>query len=241
MKRILIIAISGTGGFLVGILAHSQLAGRPGTMGPETRQAGLPSSGRLGAESTAIRIEPIPSTGDSREADLVLQEQGGTRHRWQLGSIWQVHWPEVPINGITLGDAQAWWLSWPVGSGTGLSVYNGAVVWFPERSEPAFWHGVWRRTDSYLDDVGYEYEYSTELLIWAYDQGQPRLRVRVQGESKQDGKIFEVFSCVPRRMSDGRWLFVVEDLYRQEAVNRLLRVKCLGGVHGQLRSFLPAE
>jgi hypothetical protein len=240
MKKTAIVAISGTMGFLLGILAHSQLAARPGTMGRETGRGAVASSERPGPASTTVRLEPIPSAGDSREADLVLQKQGRTSRRWPLGSIWMDDWGQVPVNRIAVGNTQTWWVSWRVGSGTGLSQHDGAVVWFPERCEPAFWQGTWTRTESFLDGVGYEYEYSTELWARPNDEARIRLHVQVRGESNQDGKLFEFFLCVPRRMADGRWVFVVDDGYRQ-TVNRLLGVGYLEGVHDQLRCFLPAE
>ncbi len=239
MRTVSTIVASVAVGFLLGMLAHRQYANRPATdkSGPEARaRAPVEDSP---PQHITVRLEPIPVTGDSHEAYLILEEGGEVKQRWRVGSTWMEEWSNVPLNHMTAGDAQAWWVSWPVGSGTGLGVWDGVVVWLFEGRVPVFWSGTWKRTESFLGPDRYEFGYATRLLLDSTPEIPVRLLVRVEVESVETGRVHKVFLCAPRRMPDGTWRFVADSLGR-EAIDRLLRIKYLVGVHDQLRSFLPA-
>ena len=237
MKNALMVIASLVVGFLLGVLAQRHVFRGSTSSGTIAGGPGAESHEAPNRDILTMRLQPLPVTGDSREALLVLQRRDKTLQTWPLDGIWMDDWENVAVNEITTGNATAWWLSWRAGSGTGLGPNDGAVIWFAEEDRPAFWRGTWAHTESFLGEAGYEYEYSTELLLRPGASAPVQLLVEVSGEASNVGKIHGRFLCVSRRVPDGSWTFLAQDEY-QGTVQELLDIEQLSSVHDQLRSFV---
>ena len=237
MKAALVVLVSVAVGVLLGFLARGYIL--PGSAPDEGREEQSRATRPCGPASrnVTVRIEPASSQGDSREAFLVLARDSNTGQRWPLGSASPGPWSQVAVNRSAVGDTQAWWLHWRVGGGTGLSEEAGAVVWFPGKEDPAFWSGMWTRTESFLGPDAYDYEYCTRLLLRPGGESRVRLQVEVKGRGSSAGEVCANFLCTPRRMRDGTWRFFVEDEFRAD-VAKLLSISCLSGIHDRLKSLL---
>jgi len=221
------------------LLLVAALLALPSACNDDSNRNG-PASARIDPGAATVTLQPIAPTGDSRDAWLILREGGQERGRWRIGSIWMGDWSDVDIEHASVGNLRAWWVSYRAGSGTGVGVSAGAVVWIDPGGQPAFWSGLWRRTESFSGPRPYEYTYATTLELAADAPVPVRLRIEVQGEDPDVGDVSAVFLCTPVRSSDGPWRMVVrnEDI---ATVHALLSVDSLSALRGHLQDLLPAD
>lgn len=199
-----------------------------------------PADGVIDPAAVQLRAEWADVEGDNASGDLVLLQDGQVFTRWPLGSIWMDDWLDVPIHHTAVRDTRTWWLSWRAGSGTGHLQHDGAVVWFPDGKTPAFWSGVWARTESYRGDEPYEYRYWTTVVPTPGRGSRLGLQVRLEGKGLGLEHNHATVFCAAEQQADGSWRFIADDMNRLH-IERMLAAKSLSGIHEQLREFLPAD
>jgi hypothetical protein len=191
-------------------------------------------------EHSRIGTVSIATTDEKDDVEtgfLVLTREGEPNRNWTLGGLPSGTWAKVPLHRSAVGKHEAFRVTWLGGQGTGLGVRHGAILWFND-GEPAFWSGVWERTENFEHPgKGYNYIYTTELVLYPEGDTHAALLVSLAGKSVKQGPFSLKFVCRPTQDADGNRRFLVTESSR-DAIGKLLAMESLSGLHSQLRSFL---
>lgn len=189
---------------------------------------------------TSLRTAWAGTEENNGLGDLVLEQDGQPVGRWSLDGIWMEDWLDVPIHYTAVRTSRFWHLAWRVKGSDTVIQHKGAVVWFPDGQAPAFWSGLWERTESHDGDDPCTYHYQTTVVPTPGRGSGLGLQLRLVGKGLGMEHDHATVFCAAKQQADGSWRFVVDDMNRLH-IERMLACEALSGLHEQLRAFLPAE